>query len=188
MNEEWDDFEQNIDRNTLLSELQIEPDDTNNYRFTFNDAGLDLVRTWADTSTTPDENFGIIIDFDQADFIQYFSAINSGGDPLMFIQYSLPEDTAVYRDTLLANYDAFIYEGDFSRQPERNYSSSLIEYHQILNFDLSGLLTVYNNEITVLSANLQVPVDLEHSLIDPLYSISNIVVLKRSSLSKKLTI
>jgi len=182
LDEVWNDYTQNIDRNTLLAELQISPDDTNNYTFTLNDAGLDLVRTWADTATTPDENFGLIIDFDQADFIQYFSAINSGGDPVLLLQYSLPADTTVYWDTLLANYDAFIYEGGFPRQPNRNYASSLIEYHSLLNFDFSGFLASNNNEVTILSANLQLPVDLNYSLLDPLYDISNIVVLKLDTL------
>ncbi|UCF64330.1 MAG: hypothetical protein JSW33_00450 [bacterium] len=183
LDEVWNDYTQNIDRNTLLAELQISPDDTNNYTFTLNDAGLELARTWADTATSPDENFGLIIDFDQANFIQYFSAINSGGDPVLFLQYSLPSDTAVYRDTLLANYDAFLYKGGFPRESDRNYSSSLIEYHTTLDFDFSSFLAAYNNEVTILSANLQLPVDLNHSLIDPLYDISNIVVLKLDTLN-----
>jgi hypothetical protein len=177
----WNDPDQSIDRGTILSELQISPDDTNDYLFTLNDDGLELIRTWADTATTPDENYGFIIDFEMADYIQYFSAISAGADPELILKYSLPADTAVYRDTLLANYDAFLYEGDFPRQEARNYSSSLIVHHSILQFNFNDFLTQAGGEVTILSANLELPVDRDNSLLDPLYDIGNLVVLNLES-------
>ena len=177
----WSDPDQSIDRGTTLSELTIAPDDTNDYLFTLNDDGLDLVRTWADTASTPDENYGFIIDFEMADYIQYFSAISSGGDPQLIIKYSLPLDTMVYRDTLLANYDAYLYEGDFPQRDDRKYTSTLVVHNSVLLFNLNDLLIQAGGEITILSANLELPLDRDHSLIDPLYNTSNLVALNLES-------
>jgi len=177
----WIDPDQSIDKGTILSELQISPDDTNGYLFTLNDAGLDLVRTWADSAAIQEENYGFIIDFEMADYIQYFSAVNSGADPELLLKYSFPADTAVYRDTLLANFDAYLYEGDYPRQVDRNYSSSLIVYNSVLFFNFDNFLNQVGGEVTILSANLELPVDRDQSLIDPLYDIGNLVTLNLES-------
>jgi hypothetical protein len=177
----WNDPDQSINKGTILSELEISPDDTNDYIFTLNDDGLALVRTWADSAASPDDNYGFIIDFETANYIQYFSAINSVADPQLIIKYSFPADTAVNRDTLLANYDAYLYEGDFPRQQDRNYCSSLIVYNSLFQFNFNDFLIQAGGEVTILSANLELPVDRDRSLIDPLYNLSNLVVLNLES-------
>jgi hypothetical protein len=177
----WNDPDLSIDRGTTLSELQITPDDTNDYLFTLNEDGLELVRTWADTATTPDENYGFILDFEIADYIQYLSAISSGGDPQLILRYSFPSDTTLYRDTLLANYDAYLFEGDFPRRPDRNYTSTLNVHNTALLFNMNDFLSQAGGEVTILSANLELPLDRGNSLIDPVYDISNLVILNLES-------
>lgn len=174
----WGDYLLNIDRTKPLGQLQIDPSDTLDYIFELNSDGVELVRVWADTATAPDENCGVLIDFDQADFIQYLYAINSTKDPQLIISYHLPGDTAVYGDTLNGTYDAYIYAGSIPKIEDRNYVSSLLVNHTLLKFDLAGFLASQPNEISLLSAELQLPIDLENSLIDPNYGLANQVTLK----------
>lgn len=174
----WGDYLQNIDRNKPLGQLEINPSDTLDYIFNLNSDGIEMVKVWADTATDPVDNYGVIIDFDQADFIQYLYAINSTRDPQLIISYHLPGDTAVYGDTLNGTYDAYVYEGSIPRIDERNYVSSLIVNNTLLKFDLAGFLANQPSEISLISANLQIPVDLENSLVDPYYGLANQVTLK----------
>jgi len=174
----WGDYLQNIDRNKPLGQLEINPSDTLDYIFNLNSDGIEMVKVWADTATDPVDNYGVIIDFDQADFIQYLYAINSTKDPQLIISYHLPGDTAVYGDTLNGTYDAYVYEGSIPRIDERNYASSLIVNNTLLKFDLAGFLANQPSEISLISANLQIPVDMENSLVDPNYGLANQVTLK----------
>lgn len=179
----WSDYQQNIDKGKPLAQLQIDPRDTLgiNYIFTLNSDGIDLTKVWADTGTHPDDNYGVMVDFDQANFLQYFYAINSTRDPKLLLTYHLPSDTSVYRDTLNGTYDAFVYQGDFPKVDQRNYVSSLLVNHTLLKFDLLGFFNSQPKDISLLSANLQLPLDLENSLIDPHYSLANQVTLKLQS-------
>ncbi|MBN2366567.1 MAG: hypothetical protein JXL67_10400 [Calditrichaeota bacterium] len=171
----WDDIEQNIDRSMPLGETDITPGDTTEYIFNLNSDGLDLVRFWADTGTVVGNNAGIYIDFNQADFLQYIYAINPGSglpDPELIVAYSIANDTAAYRDTLSANFDAFIYDGEISLMNNRNYVSSLIEYNTLLKFNLREFVNSQPGEIAIISANIQVPLDLENSLVDDKYGLN----------------
>jgi hypothetical protein len=178
MDSVWNDYLQNIDRTKPLGQLQLDPSDTLDYIFDLNSDGIGMVKVWADTATHPDDNCGVLVDFDQADFIQYLYAINSTKDPQLIISYHLPGDTAVYGDTLNGTYDAYIYNGSIPRIEDRNYVSSLLVNHTLLKFDLAGFLASQSNEISLLSADLQIPIDLENSLIDPNYGLANQVTLK----------
>ncbi len=179
----WNDYQQNIDKSKPLAQLQIDPRDTTgiDYIFTFNSEGIELAKVWADTGTHPDNNYGVFVDFDQANFLQYFYAINTTRDPKLLLTYHLPSDTTVYRDTLNGTYDAFIYQGEFPRVDQRNYVASLLVNHTLLKFDLPGFFNSQSQNISLLSANLQLPLDLENSLIDPHYGLANQVALKLSS-------
>jgi hypothetical protein len=177
----WSDYLQNIDRNKPLGQSQINPSDSIDYIFTLNSDGIDLVKVWADTATDPNNNFGVLVDFEQADFLQYLYAINSGKDPQLIISYHLPSDTAVYGDTLNGTYDAFVYQGTIPKIADRNYVSTLLVNHTLLKFELAGFLASQPNELSLISANLQLPIDLENSLIDPYYGLGNQVILKLES-------
>jgi len=181
----WSNYSDNIDNTILLGQLDIAPDDSNNYTYELTQEGIDLVNIWTDTSTATEENYGFIIDFDNADFIQYFSAINSGADPQLIVRYTVPDDTTVYRDTLSATFDAYLYQGDFSRIDDRNYVSSLIVHSTLLDFGLDDFLASIPEEavpdISILSANIELPVDLNNSLLDPTYNLSNYVTLNLTS-------
>ncbi len=171
----WDDVEQNIDRSKPLGETDISPGDTSEYVFELNSDGLDLVRTWADTATTAANIAGVYIDFMQADFLQYLLAISPGSslpDPQLILSYSIPGDTTGVRDTLNANFDAFIYEGNLPQEPDRNYVSSLIEYNTILKFNLKEFVNGLPENISLISANIQIPIDLEKSLVDERYGLN----------------
>jgi hypothetical protein len=177
----WSNYLDNIDQTILIGELEIAPEDTNQYLFELTSDGINLVNTWTDTATATDDNFGLILDFDNANFIQYFGAINSGFDPQLIVRYTVPDDTTVFHDTLTATFDAFIYEGDFNRISERNYSSSLIVYNTVLDFGLGDFISSFPSDIvsdiSILSANIQMPIDRQNSLIDPSFNVSNQIVL-----------
>ena len=181
----WNNYLDNIDNSILLGQLDIAADDTNNYTYELTQAGIDLVNIWTDTSTATEDNYGLIIDFDNADFMQYFSAINAGADPQLIVRYTVPDDTTVFRDTLFATFDAYLYQGDFSRIDNRNYASSLVVYSTLLDFGLNDFLAAIPEEaaadISILSANIELPVDLNNSLLDPTYNLSNYVTLNLTS-------
>jgi hypothetical protein len=178
----WSDYLQNIDRNKPLGQSQIDPSDSSNYIYTLNSDGIELVKVWADTATDPNDNFGVLVDFEQADFIQYLYAINTGIDPQLIISYHLPSDTAVYGDTLNGTYDAYIYQGTIPKIADRNYVSTLLVNHTLLKFELAGFLANQPNEFSLISANLQLPIDLNNSLIDPYYGLGNQATLKLESI------
>jgi hypothetical protein len=181
----WSNYLDNIDNTTLLGQLDIAPDDSNGYTYELTQEGVDLVSIWTDTSTSTEENYGLIIDFDNADFIQYFSAINSGADPQLIVKYTVPDDTTIFRDTLVATFDAYLYQGDFTRIDDRNYASSLVFYSTVLDFGLKDFVASIPEDvvpdISILSANIQLPVDYDNSVIDPTYNISNYVTLNLQS-------
>ncbi len=181
MDSVWNDFNSNIDRTRPLGSALIEPSDTLEYTFTLNQDGIDQVNVWADSATDPLENFGVLIDFQSADYIQYFYAIASGSDPVLIIQYSLPGDTTVYGDTLLANYDIYIYQGTVPKIENRNYVSSLLVNNTLLQFDLNHFLASQGSEIAILSASIEMPIDLEHSYLNSRFGIGTQVAMHLTS-------
>jgi len=174
----WNDYKSNIDQDVPLSTLDITLQDSTDLVFTLNSAGVSLVAQWLTLIDTPDENYGIIFDFISADFIQNIHAIGTLQDPELIINYTVPGDSINYLDTLSASVDAFIYNGDIPRREDRNYTSTLIVYNTILEFNLREFQANQPDEISLLSATIELPIDRENSIIDSRYDASNIVSLR----------
>jgi hypothetical protein len=174
----WNDYESNIDRSKPLAESELTPSDSGAFFFNFNSDGIDLVNKWYENRDNSNENYGVLFDFASANYLQYIHAITSLKDPELIVFYNLPDDTVNYSDTLYASMDAFIYEGNVPINDDKNYVSSLIIYNSIYEFDIRSLLTVYTNEITLIAAAIQVPVDLDKSLIDSRFGVSSMVTIR----------
>lgn len=174
----WNDYLQNIDKTNPLGNSEISPDDTSDLVIEFNRTGVELVSIWADTATTIEDNYGIIIDYEAADFIQYYNSIATNLDPELIINYTIPGDTSRFIDTLLANYDAYIYLADIPAVDNRNLVSTLQVYNTNLEFEIRKFLENQPREFTIISANLEMPIDLEESLIDANFGAASLVSLQ----------
>lgn len=175
----WNDYPNNIDMSKPLGETEIIPSDSGEFVFHLNNDGLDFVRLWADTATKIEDNAGVIVEFQQANFLQYFYAITPLSTDLPDPELLLFSGDTTY--TISANFDAFIYDGEIPRIENRDYVSSLIVYNSLYKFDLKNFVTNQPEGVSILSANIQIPIDLENSLIDKDFGINNQIMLKLKS-------
>jgi hypothetical protein len=175
----WNEYPNNIDMTKPLGETEIFPSDTGEFVFHLNDDGLDFVRLWADTATSIEDNAGMIIEFQQASFLQYFYAITPLSTDLPDPELLLFSGDTTY--AISANFDAFIYEGEIPRIENRDYVSSLNVYNSLYKFDLKNFVANQPEGISILSANIQIPVDHANSLIDKDYGIDNQIILNLKS-------
>jgi hypothetical protein len=175
----WNEYPNNIDMTKPLGETEISPSDTGEFVFHLNDDGLDFVRLWADTATKIEDNAGMIIEFQQANFLQYFHAITPSSTDLPDPELLLFSGDTTY--TISANFDAFIYEGEIPRIENRDYVSSLIVYNSLYKFDLKNFIAHQPEGVNILSANIQIPIDRGNSLIDKDYGINNQIILNLKS-------
>jgi len=164
----WNNPEDNFDPNVTLGELDITPIANDTLYLNLNTEGLNRFTLWADT-TNQEENYGMILDFSQATFLKYFGSVNSPTNPQLFYTYRLPEDTTQIEDSLSVTFDAFIYSGSINTQSGLNYTSTLFAHATLLKFDLQGFLTAYPDGIVINTANLEIPVNRNNSLFDPVY-------------------
>ena len=184
----WNDYESNIDQDVPLSQLDITPQDSTDLVFTLNSAGVALVSQWLTLVDPVDENHGIILNFISANFIQNIFAVGTIQDPELIINYTVPGDSINYIDTLYATNDAFIYNGDVPRREDRNYTSTLIVYNTVFEFNLREFQAHQPDDISLLSATIELPVDRENSIIDSRYDASNVVSLRLLSQFENSTI
>jgi hypothetical protein len=189
LDEVWDDYQQNFDPSTPYASIDISPEDTTDIQIEFNADGLDKVRTWfnlywENPDTLSSENAGIILDFQNADFLQYLYAINSGYDPTMIVNYTIPDDTTITTDTLVFNLDAFIYGGEFPKIADRDYVATLFPHSTLLQFNLESFLDLLPRDVSLNSANLKLYIDRENSLINSELGISHTVTLKLTKIAE----
>jgi hypothetical protein len=187
--EVWDNYQQNIDPSVSYATFDIDPEDTTDILVELNADGLDKVIDWfnlywADPDSISPENAGIMLDFQNADFLQYFYALNSGYNPTMIVNYTIPNDTTITTDTLLFNFDAFIYSGEIPKIAERNYVATLFPHSTLLQFDLKSFLDMLPRDVSLNSANLQLYIDRENSLINSELGISQTVTLKLTKITE----
>ncbi len=175
----WNDYPNNIDMTKPLGETEISPSDTGEFIFHLNNDGLDYVRTWSDTATNIENNAGVIIEFEQADFLQYLYAITPSSPDLPDPELLLYTGDTTY--AISANFDAYIYEGEIPRINGRDYVSSLIVHNAIYKFDIKNFAANQPPGISIVSANIQIPIDLENSLLDADFGINNQVTLRLQS-------
>ncbi len=170
----WNNFRNNIDQTVPLSDpVTITPDTTDTLTFDLNANGLDRVKFWSDTANL-DQNNGMILDFQSSNFIKGFSTSNVSVFPAIILEYTFPNDDTVNHDTLTANLDAYIYQGEIPNPPNSsppnkenklNFTSTLIIYRTLLKFDLEGFWAQFPQGVVINSANLQMPVDRGNSLL-----------------------
>lgn len=173
----WQDPESNIDDNITLGEMQILFQDNSSdlaptQLLVFNQTGLETMVAWADT--TDSTNYGLVIDFDDAD-MDYILKLQARSiqtpdtlGPALIYRYiaqSAPSDTLV--DTLVAITDAFLVRNDFQPTPQRLHTTPYANARvSLLKFDFQELLTRYPNGIIIETANLQLPIDWANTIID----------------------
>jgi hypothetical protein len=165
----WNDYTMNMDLTRPLGTMEVTPSQNDTLSLEFNQDALEILSFWADTSTF-DDNGGVILDFSDANYIQYLTSINVELDveivvePLLIFDYHTKNDNTIKTDTVSATFDAYVYSLDIPAIPDRNYVSSQINFSTLLKFDLDGILKKYPKGVDVLSANLRLPVDKENSL------------------------
>ncbi|MEJ2634439.1 MAG: hypothetical protein P8184_03995 [Calditrichia bacterium] len=165
---------QNYDPAQPLGEMQISSDPADSVAtLDFNTAGLEKIIFWADTANL-DENYGFILHFQSADFLRYFYALNSGYNPSLIVSYTLPSSAEVLKDTIPPGLDAFIYSGQLPKVEQRDYASSLFVYNTLLKFDMGHFMDKFPNGVVINSANLEVPVDKDNSIIK--IGLANLIV------------
>lgn len=172
----------NYDHTTSLGDTLVTASPTDSLLYIeMNNLGIEKVNFWSDTAN-PDENYGMILDFDpgMANFIRYFSSINSSDDPSLIVFYTLPDTSGTFSDTISATFDTYIYDGSlfFIPNSDLNYVSTLIAYNTLLQFDLEGFHQKYPEGTVINSANLQITVNRDSSLINPGFDVRNLEILK----------
>lgn len=183
----WSDYQQNFDPTQPYGTFEISPVDTNDLVVELNTDGIDkinewLARFWQDQATSADENYGMIVDFSSADFIQSYYSINADQDtvldPRLIASFTIPGDTTITTDTLLFNYDAYLYNGSLPQIPDRNYVSTLFPHSILIQFDVKSFLESQPRDFSLNSANLQLFIDKENSLVDNTFGTGTLVTLK----------
>lgn len=156
-----------IDSTKSLGTLLIsEPDTSSNYSILEVDstAGLAILKSWADQDSSQ-FNYGFILDFDSASFINEFYSNRRAEGPMIVFEYMVPGDTVISKDSSFATEDAYLFESSFSRVPDRDYAMTLTPRVTLLQFKTDSLLQEYPQGIIVSSANLQLSIDKTNSLI-----------------------
>ena len=149
----WDDYQQNIDLTATLGTMEVTVDSSDTLIMHMDSLGLDYFNKWANEDSS-EFNYGLLLDFDNADFIKEFLSNSSLISPVLVLTYAPPQDTT-RKDSLIASSDAFLIEGDFAQTQGRDYIVSLSPLVTLLQFDTTPLL----NKGIMVSANLQLSVD-----------------------------
>ncbi len=128
-------------------------------RFEFDSEGLDLVRRWADPASA--DTHGVLIDFDQSDFIKEFSS-REGALIRPRLELVVSENGAVV-DTIfsIATADAYLVNRTASLQPGPLYVDNLFSEQSVIKFDLDNI----PRESTINRASLILHVDQEKSVV-----------------------
>ena len=146
--EEWDESV-NADENwDFRTKIDYSPQTTKDFVFSAEDSAtftLDLPTTlidiWRD-STSGSQNFGLLFDFNQADFIREFVSSDMLDEKLVpqliYIYRDMGLDSVIY-DTVLATKDASIIDFKGTFDPEHLYISSGYTTHVFLKFDFSKI-------------------------------------------------
>ena len=155
----WDDYQQNIDMNTILGTMEVTVDSSDTLIMQMDSVGLDYFNKWANEDSS-EFNYGFLLDFDNADFMKEFFSNGTVDPPLVVLTYAPPLDTT-RKDSFIAASDAFLIEGNFARVVDRDYIVSLSPLVTLLQFDTTPL----QNKGIIVSANLQLSVDSLNTLI-----------------------
>lgn len=163
----WEGYPNNVDFRQPLGEMLVTTERSDTAIFRFNNLGLQTLRAWADTSDS--SNNGMVIDYASANFVKEFLARSATENKgvFLFIADSVQTDSGKIAvvDSFLAITDAFLIDGQFYPPPQRDYTSTLKPWVTLLEFNLDTLKQIYQSGIVIISANLQLPVDWDNTLI-----------------------
>lgn len=132
-------------------------------RFQLNSEGVDLVKTWADSTN---ENFGFLVKFDagQSFFVKEFFSKNEPpnvSQPGPTLELEILKDSELDTIPLLASEDAYLVETVQEPPSGPLYVDNVLNRHTILKFDLSEI----PRESTINQANLILDLIGENSII-----------------------
>ncbi len=164
----WNDYTQNFDANRPFGTMEVSTSGSDTLFMPLNDSALVQFTAWADSAALQENvNFGIILDFTEANFLKAFKSLNISDDPSILCTYQVPGDTAVHQDTITATFDAFLYQGTGPQVGEQhNLVSSLIAHIALLQYDIKGFYKRYPDGVVFVSANLEVPFVPEDTQLD----------------------
>lgn len=162
----WDDYQQNIDPNTILATMEVTVDSSDTLIMQMDSVGVDFFNRWVKEDSS-EFNYGFLLDFDNADFIKEFYSNSSANGPQVVLTYALPQDTT-RKDSFRATSDAFLTESHFSISPDRDYIVSLSPMVTLLQFDTTP---VEKKKGIIVSANLQLSVDSLNTHINEVYGV-----------------
>ena len=129
-------------------------------RFSLNSEGVDLVKSWADTTS---ENFGFLVNFDpdQSLFIKEFYSKDALTQPLPTLDLEILDGTE--KDTLFipVTADAYLFSSLIEPPAGRLYVDNVFSRQTVVKFDLSGI----DSLATINRADLILTLDRDNSII-----------------------
>ena len=129
-------------------------------RFSLNSEGVDLVKSWADTTL---ENFGFLVNFDldQSLFIKEFYSKDALTQPLPTLDLEILDGTE--KDTLFipVTADAYLFSSLIEPPAGRLYVDNVFSRQTVVKFDLSGI----DSLATINRADLILTLDRDNSII-----------------------
>jgi hypothetical protein len=155
-------FEDNLDLSMPIGEFQVSPIDSQTLRLNLNGAGLNLIQSWADTSSGVDNN-GLALTFDNANFMKELLARDLDGNtgPTLYLHYT---DSIPKIDTLLVSLDVYHIDGTPSRPTNRLITSTLKNsFVTLFKFDFDELWNRYPQGVLVENARLELSIDRSQS-------------------------
>lgn len=168
----WKNYADNVDFTKPLGDMSVTTADDDTLTFHFNDLGLKRVRLWAgQDSSIRIENTGMFLDFTAANFIKEFQArdVLTNQGVYLYVADYIRDTTgvadSVVVDSFLAITDAFLIDGQFQPVMDRTNTATLTPWATLLGFNLDSLREAHPSGLVVTSANLQLPVDWNNSLI-----------------------
>jgi hypothetical protein len=159
----WDNYQTNIDTTTVLGSMEVTTVEDDTLIMQMDSVGIKFFNTWTKEDSA-EFNYGFILNFNNANFIKEFYSNSNLTGPGAILTYAQPQDTTKV-DTFLSSVDAYLIEGNLSRQPDRDYVISLNPWVTLLQFNTSYFLdeNKFPNGVIVESANLQLGLDRQNS-------------------------
>jgi hypothetical protein len=117
--------------------------------------------SWRDT-TGGNNNFGLMLDFEHADFIKEFYSGNTIYPPELIWTYRHSATDSIIRDTTLVTHDAHLIDFSGDLDPHSLFVTAGYLIHSFIKFNFSQL----PNNINISYVNFEFSCDLDHSHIN----------------------
>lgn len=160
----WDDYLQHIDTTQTLGSMTASISDNDTIIMDIDSLGLKYFNKWVNEDSV-DFNYGFILQYYNANFIKDFNSNRNPQGPQVILSYNFPEDTTL-TNSVYSTTDAFLIEGNFSRQPGLNYVTSLLPWVTLLQFNTANLINNLPEGFIIESANLQLSIDRANTFFD----------------------